>query len=70
MEQRADGSDRTPEGQGAEEPLLRGGQPQPRGPIARLKAAAKRLKRRMRVLYYASIVRLLTLAALMHCIAV
>ena len=56
-EQGAVGSSRTPEGQGAEEPLLRGGQPQPQGVIARLKAAAKHLKRRMRVLYYASIVR-------------
>lgn len=57
VEQGADGGDRTPEGQGAGEPLLQGGPPQPQGPIARLKAAAKRLKRRMRVLYYASIVR-------------
>ena len=62
MEQGPDSSDRTPEGRGAEEPLLQGGPPQPRGLLARLKAAAKRLKRRMRVLYYASIVRPLTFA--------
>jgi hypothetical protein len=61
-EQGAAAGDRTPEGRDVEEPLLQGGRPQAWGPIARLKAAAKRLKRRMRVLYYASIVRPLTLA--------
>jgi hypothetical protein len=53
------GADADAEGLGAEEPLLQGGRPQHMGPIARLRAAAKRLKRRMTVLYYACKVRLL-----------